>query len=206
MIPIHDKVPSLECFRAVPVLGFWKFARIRSALVSPFLFSLLKLLLVVSARHPRTLYFEVYFCESKPTIPSLVCLALPCSWCCCVLFSVLCSRLFLLFPANVNVFTTLAPSVQVVVEGSQVLYLLFLWQVYPLFENFRETGAAPATAITASGGGLVHTGMTKGCVGAIDVAGKNTFANFCFVFLWSVAEMKKKILRDGRSKGKVSVR
>lgn len=43
---------------------------------------------------------------------------------------------------------------QVVVEGSQVLYLLFLWQVYPLFENFRETGAAPDPMITASEGGL----------------------------------------------------
>eukprot|EP00903_Cladosiphon_okamuranus_P006626 g6471.t2 len=42
---------------------------------------------------------------------------------------------------------------EVVVEGSQVLYLLFQWQVYPLFQYFRESGAAPDPMITAVEGG-----------------------------------------------------
>eukprot|EP00752_Nemacystus_decipiens_P009436 g8435.t1 len=42
---------------------------------------------------------------------------------------------------------------EVVVEGSQVLYLVFLWQVYPLFENFMETGAAADAITTTSEGG-----------------------------------------------------
>lgn len=39
---------------------------------------------------------------------------------------------------------TYPPSLQVVEEGCHVLYALFLWQLKPLFEHFKEMGSASA--------------------------------------------------------------